>query len=66
MFRIHRNLKRAAGVSIAASLMLTCFAFTANAAEIGSVLGDEVRLRSEPSTESEELDVCLLYTSRCV
>ena len=57
MFRIHRNLKRAAGVSIAASLMLTCFAFTANAAEIGSVLGDEVRLRSEPSTESEELDV---------
>lgn len=57
MFRIHRNLKRAAGVSIAASLMLTCFAFTANAADIGSVLGDGVRLRSEPNTESEELDV---------
>lgn len=57
MFRIHRNLRRAAGVSIAASLLVLCFAFTANAAETGSVLGDGVRLRSEPSTESEELDV---------
>ena len=57
MFRIHRNLKRVAGVSIAASLLVLCFAFTANAADTGSVLGDGVRLRSEPSTESEELDV---------
>ena len=57
MFRIHRNLRRAAGVSIAASLVIASLAFTATAAETGSVLGDGVRLRSEPSTESEELDV---------
>lgn len=57
MFRIHRNLRRAAGISIAASLVISCLAFTASAAETGSVLGDGVRLRSEPSTESEELDV---------
>lgn len=57
MFRIHRILRRAAGVSAAASLLVLCFAFSASASETGTVLGDDVRLRGEPSTESEVLEV---------
>ena len=52
MSPIHRTLRRAAGVSIAASLLILCSAFTAGASDTGTVLGEGVRLRSAPSTLS--------------
>ncbi len=57
MSPIHRTLRRAAGVSIAASLLILCSAFTAGASDTGTVLGEGVRLRSAPSTDSEVLEV---------
>ena len=57
MSPIHRTLRRAAGVSITASLLILCSAFTAGASDTGTVLGEGVRLRSAPSTDSEVLEV---------
>ena len=52
MNRIHRILTRVAGVSLTATLMVGAIAFSASAAQPGSVTGDSVRLRSQPSTDS--------------
>jgi uncharacterized protein YgiM (DUF1202 family) len=57
MNRIHRILRRAAGMTLAVSLMFSCCTFSASANQPGSVIGNGVRLRSEPSTEGRELDV---------
>ena len=57
MNRIHRILTRVAGVSLTATLMVGAIAFSASAAQPGSVTGDSVRLRSQPSTDSEEIGV---------
>lgn len=52
MSRIHRNLKRAALLFATTSLILACLIFTAGAVQPGSVTGDDVRLRTQPSKES--------------
>ena len=57
MNRIHRILTRVAGASLTATLMVGAIAFSASAAQPGSVTGDSVRLRSQPSTDSEEIGV---------
>ena len=57
MNRIHRILTRVAGVSLTATLMVGAIAFSASAAQPGSVTGDSVRLRNQPSTDSEEIGV---------
>lgn len=57
MNRIHRILTRVAGASLTATLMVGAIAFSASAAQPGSVTGDSIRLRSQPSTDSEEIGV---------
>ena len=52
MNRIHRNWRRFAFLCATLSLSLACLVFSAGAVDAGSVMGDNVRLRSEASTES--------------
>lgn len=57
MSHTHRTLKHAVHLVVLSLLTALCFAFSAGATQPGTITGDGVNLRSEPNTESQEVDV---------
>lgn len=57
MSRIHRTLKRELTLFLTVFLLAVCLSFSASASQPGSVLGDSVRLRREPSTSADVVGV---------